>query len=136
MLSSFSTTRTSTFQPGYLLLNAFYIFHMDYTTTDSSKVTQDVKGHNILPLHPFGGNILSRRGEGGEGWLGGPLRSPAVPLNDVDPILRIILPVKGAMVLKNLARRYRTLDFADMLEPGSTAPWIKNEFFKTPLPPY
>jgi hypothetical protein len=54
MLSSFSTTGTSTFQPGYILLNAFYSYHMYYTTADSSKVTQDVKVHYILPLHPFG----------------------------------------------------------------------------------
>ena len=33
------------------------------------------------------GKYPSRRGEGGEGWLGGPLRSPAVPLKDVDPKL-------------------------------------------------
>jgi hypothetical protein len=27
----------------------------------------------------------SRRGKGGEEWLGGPLWSPAVPRKDVDP---------------------------------------------------
>ena len=48
MLSSFSTTRVQTFQPGYNFLDAFYIFHVDYTTAESSKVTQDVKEHYIL----------------------------------------------------------------------------------------
>jgi hypothetical protein len=50
MLSTFSITRIRTFQPGYILLNSFYIFHMDHTTTDISKVTQDIKSHYILPL--------------------------------------------------------------------------------------
>ncbi len=38
----------------------------------------------------LGGKYLSRRGEGGEGWLGGPLRSPAVTLKDVDPKIDLI----------------------------------------------
>ncbi len=33
-----------------MLLNAYYSFHMDYTTTDSSKVPQDVKGHYIWAI--------------------------------------------------------------------------------------
>jgi len=31
------------------------------------------------------GKYLSRRGEGGEGWQGGPLWSPAVPRKRGDP---------------------------------------------------
>jgi hypothetical protein len=35
-----------------------------------------------LTLHPSEGKYPNRRGEGGEEWSGGPLWSPAVPLQD------------------------------------------------------
>jgi hypothetical protein len=38
---------------------------------------------NISPF--FRGNSPNRRGEGGEEWWGGPLWSPAVPLQDGEP---------------------------------------------------
>src|SRR6266581_1898516 len=57
-------------------------------------VSSHLKGRTAMSykfgISILGGKYLSRRGEGGERWLGGPLRSPAVTLKDVDPKIVLI----------------------------------------------
>jgi arsenite methyltransferase len=72
-------------------------------------------------LPPSGGKSLSRRGEGGEEWRGGPLWSPAVPLNDGER-KRNAANMPGAEEVKECCATVYQSDWARLLLGDSFHP--------------
>ena len=76
-------------------------------------------------LHLSEGKYLSRRGESGEEWLGGPLWSPAVPLKDTEP-KRDVTTMPSDIEVKSCCANVYQSDWARLLlgesfHPGGLA---------------